>query len=51
MREIKDRNTEQHQEGNSMNTDLPEFIFHMLIYFTPKWERGGNNFIVYIATP
>ena len=40
MREIKDRNTEQHWEGNSMNTECASFIFHMLIiHFTPEGER------------
>ena len=45
MREIKDRNTEQHQEGNSVNTESPVFIFHMHIYFTPKGVGEATDFI------
>lgn len=33
--EIKDRNTEQHWEGSSVNTEI--------IYPTPKGEGGGNG--------
>ena len=45
MREIKDRNTEQHWEGNSVNTESATFIFHMLIYSTPKGEGEARDFI------
>ena len=40
MKEIKGRNTEQHWVGNSVTTEPPTFIFHMLIYFTSK---GGEE--------
>ena len=43
MREIKDRNTEQHQEGNSVNTEQISFIFNLLIYFSPIGEGEGNK--------
>ena len=38
MREIRDRNTEQHQEGHSVNTESTSLIFHMPIYY----KRGGG---------
>lgn len=38
IREIRDINTAQHQEGHLVNTELPLFIFHILKYFTPKGE-------------
>lgn len=41
--ERRDRNTEQRRKGHPMNTILPVLIFHMLIFFTPKWEWGGNR--------
>ena len=41
--EVRDRNTELHQEGHSVNIVFALFIFHMLIYFTPKGEGGGNR--------
>ena len=40
MKEIKDRNTEQHWEGNSVNTES-NLYSPMLIYFPPK-EDGGE---------
>ena len=43
MREIKDRNTEQHLEGNSVNTEPPLIIFYLLIYSTPKGVGEGNR--------
>lgn len=43
IEETRDRNIEQHQEGISVNTDFASFIFHTLIYFTPKGEGVGNR--------
>ena len=43
MREIKDRNTEEHQEGNSVTTEPPVVIIHTLVYFTPKGEGGATD--------
>lgn len=43
MRGIEDRNTEQHQEGNSANTEPPTFIFH---YTSLQRGRGeATDFI------
>lgn len=38
IREIRDINTAQDQEGHLVKTELPLFIFHILKYFTPKGE-------------
>ena len=43
MREIMDRNTDQHREENSVTTEITHVYFHMLMYFTPKGEAGGNS--------
>ena len=42
MREIRDRNTEQHQDAHSVNTEKT-FVFYVLIYFTPNGDGGGNR--------
>ena len=39
---MRDRNIEQHWEGHLVNTEST-FIFHTLIYFTPKGEREGSR--------
>lgn len=48
MRERRDRNTEQHQERNSVNTELPKFIFHIFIYFTPEGMGEATDLIIMI---
>ena len=45
MRKIRNRNTGQHQEGNLVATEWSTFIFHMRIYFIPKWEGEATDFI------
>lgn len=45
MRERRDRNKEQHQEGNSVKTELSMLIFHILIYFTPEGSGEAIDFI------
>ena len=48
MKEKRDRNTKQHQEGYSVNRESASFIFHILMDFTPKGERETTDFITMI---
>ena len=43
VREIKDRNTGQHQGGNLVNTAITHVYFHMLMYDTPKGVERGDR--------
>lgn len=42
-RRNRDRNTEQHGGGHSVNTESTSFIFRMLIYSIPKGGAGFTN--------